>query len=147
MFVVAGADAMRGFSKIRLADNTTTAAAAAEEEDDFDCIEAILADAGAFRGKARGLVGADLGLNSAVSCDRETDCQRTQDASAQVSALIRRHWWKGGGTWLLPGIIKAGHTTPNAPPPPHPPPLLGNSRRFPPLMPITLRAAICLERR
>lgn len=116
MFVVAGADAMRGFSKIRLADNTTTAAAAAEEEDDFDCIEAILADAGAFRGKARGLVGADLGLNSAVSCDRETDCQRTQDASAQVSALIRRHWWKGGGTWLLPGIIKAGHTTPTPPP-------------------------------
>lgn len=57
LFVVAGADAMRGFSKIRLADNTTTAAAA-EEEDDFDCIEVILADCWRVPRESKGPCGS-----------------------------------------------------------------------------------------
>lgn len=62
LFVVAGDDAMRGFRKTCLADETTTVAAVAEE-DNCDCTEAMLGGAGVFREKTQCNVGADPSLN------------------------------------------------------------------------------------
>lgn len=146
LFVVAGEVAMRGFREICLADETITVTAAAKEENS-DCIEAILGDAGMFREKTKCIVGADPGLNSlfsrvtigpTVSGPKNLRERLSSDPASMVDG------GKGGGHLASPWDNQSW------PRPQHPrtpsPPLLGNSRRFPPLLPITLRAAICLER-